>query len=100
MVTCGRAALVTTKTDNSLSACSRVDQPLDPEEDAYYAGSRRSRSFMPVAIAGVHRSGTSLIARALSSCGLYLGDENELMPPGAGNDEGFWENVKFVEIND
>src|SRR5712691_7213780 len=55
---------------------------------------------MPVAIAGVHRSGTSLVARALSSCGLYLGDDNDLMPPGAGNAEGFWENLKFVEIND
>jgi hypothetical protein len=55
---------------------------------------------MPVAIAGVHRSGTSLIARALSGCGLYLGDDNDLMPPAVGNDEGHWENLKFVEIND
>lgn len=56
---------------------------------------------MPVVcIAGMHRSGTSMIARLLNLCGLYLGEEQDLLPAQPDNPEGFWENRKFVEIND
>ncbi|MGC1377555.1 MAG: glycosyltransferase [Anaerolineales bacterium] len=55
---------------------------------------------MPVAIAGMHRSGTSMIARLLNLCGLYLGEENDLMPGALDNPEGFWENVHFVRMNE
>jgi GT2 family glycosyltransferase/glycosyltransferase involved in cell wall biosynthesis len=55
---------------------------------------------MPVAIAGMHRSGTSMIARMLNLCGLYLGDQKDLMPAAIDNSEGFWENIYFVEINE
>jgi hypothetical protein len=54
----------------------------------------------PVCIAGMHRSGTSMVARLLNLCGLYLGKDEELMPPDIYNIEGYWENLKFVEIND
>jgi lipopolysaccharide biosynthesis protein len=53
-----------------------------------------------ICIAGMHRSGTSMIARMLNLCGLYLGEEQDLMPPHPDNPEGYWENRKFVEIND
>ncbi len=55
---------------------------------------------MPVCIAGVHRSGTSMVARLLHLCGLYLGDEKDLHGPGPANPEGFWENWQFVNLND
>lgn len=55
---------------------------------------------MPVAIAGMHRSGSSLIARLLNLCGLDLGPENQLMPAAEDNPEGFWESLPFVHIND
>ncbi len=55
---------------------------------------------MPICIAGMHRSGTSLIARLLNLCGVYLGQENELMPAGPANPEGYWENIYFSRIND
>lgn len=55
---------------------------------------------MPVCIAGMHRSGTSLAARLLYSCGLYLGPESELMNPSPDNPEGYWENIVFVNLND
>lgn len=55
---------------------------------------------MPVCIAGMHRSGTSMVARLLSLCGLYLGDEKDLHGPGPANPEGFWENWQFVNLND
>lgn len=55
---------------------------------------------MPVCIAGMHRSGTSMIARLLNQCGLSLGPEDELLPPNEFNTEGYWENEQFVKIND
>jgi hypothetical protein len=55
---------------------------------------------MPICIAGMHRSGTSMVARLLNLAGVYLGDERELCGPASDNEEGFWENYRFVEINE
>ena len=55
---------------------------------------------MAVCIAGMHRSGTSMIARLLAGCGLYLGPPNDYLPPGPDNPEGFFENVHFQVVND
>ena len=38
-----------------------------------------------VYIAGIHRSGISLIRRLLNLCGVYLGAESDLLPPGPDN---------------
>ena len=54
----------------------------------------------PVAIVGMHRSGTSMVAKLLQQAGLNLGDEPDLMPPAAENPEGFYEHLGFVRIND
>lgn len=54
---------------------------------------------MPVCIAGMHRSGTSLIAHLLRLCGLNLGADSELLGPQADNPEGFWEHREFVAVN-
>ena len=54
---------------------------------------------MIVCILGMHRSGTSMVARLLNLCGVYLGEEKDLIPAAEDNPEGFWENVKFQEIN-
>jgi GT2 family glycosyltransferase len=53
-----------------------------------------------ICIAGAHRSGTSLLTRLLQQCGLYLGDESDMMPPAEDNRDGFWENLRFVDLND
>jgi hypothetical protein len=55
---------------------------------------------MPVCIAGMHRSGTSMVARLLNLCGLDLGPDRDLLPPQRDNPEGFWENRHFVRLND
>ncbi len=55
---------------------------------------------MPVCIAGMHRSGTSMVTNLLHLCGLYLGAENELTPATPANPEGHWEHKGFVEINE
>jgi len=53
-----------------------------------------------VCIAGLHRSGTSMVARLLARAGVYLGPEEELLAPAADNPEGFWENREFLQVND
>jgi Sulfotransferase family len=55
---------------------------------------------MVVCVTGMHRSGTSMVARILNVCGLYLGAESDLLNPSPANPEGFWENRRFVEINE
>jgi GT2 family glycosyltransferase len=55
---------------------------------------------MPVAIAGMHRSGTSMVAKALHLAGLFLGEEADLIDPTPDNPDGYWENARFVDVND
>ncbi len=54
----------------------------------------------PVCLTGAHRSGTSVLTRLLHAAGLYLGSESDLMPPRPDNPDGFWENLRFVQLND
>src|SRR5262249_58583966 len=54
----------------------------------------------PACVVGMPRAGTSLVTQLLHSCGLYLGHDDDLMPPGPDNAEGFWENTRFVSMND
>lgn len=60
-------------------------------------GDKRSKA---VCIAGMHRSGTSMIARLLNICGMYLGAQDRIIPPRPDNPAGFWENIDFVTLND
>ncbi|MGH2615080.1 MAG: sulfotransferase [Thermomicrobiales bacterium] len=55
---------------------------------------------LPVAIVGMHRSGTSMVAKVLQEAGLHLGSEADLMPPAAENPAGFFEHLDFVRLND
>lgn len=54
----------------------------------------------PIIILGMHRSGTSMITRLLHLCGLYLGQEKDMMKPQPENPEGYWENWKITRFND
>jgi len=49
---------------------------------------------------GMHRSGTSLLARLINMMGVSLGDEEAILLPQQDNPKGFWENREAVEIND
>jgi len=51
-------------------------------------------------ISGMHRSGTSMVARLLHSCGVFLGPEDELSQGMPHNPEGNFENRAFVELNE
>ncbi len=54
----------------------------------------------PVALVGMHRSGTSMVAKLLKHAGLNLGADDALMPPADENPEGFFEHLAFVRLND
>ena len=41
-----------------------------------------------------------MVARLLNLCGLFLGEERDLIPPHKENPEGFWENIHFVALNE
>lgn len=51
-----------------------------------------------VVVLGMHRSGTSVVARGLEVLGIRLGDN--LYPPAADNPKGFWEDRDFLGINE
>ncbi|CAN5477880.1 hypothetical protein BH20VER3_BH20VER3_08510 [soil metagenome] len=41
-----------------------------------------------------------MLTRLLHQCGLDLGAERDLMPAAEDNPDGFWENLRFVQLND
>jgi hypothetical protein len=49
---------------------------------------------------GMHRSGTSLVARMLNLLGVHLGPEPRVLTSGKDNPTGYWEYRPFVDIND
>ena len=51
-----------------------------------------------ILILGMHRSGTSALARALNLAGVELGDD--LLPPAADNEQGFWEHRRIQFLHD
>jgi Sulfotransferase family len=53
-----------------------------------------------VCVLGMHRSGTSLVARLLNVLGLDLGPEEHLMEPNESNPAGHWESLPVSEINE
>jgi hypothetical protein len=49
-------------------------------------------------IAGMHRSGTSLVSQWLYRCGLCIGEK--LVPAAIGNSDGHFEDAEFLEIHE
>src|SRR5262245_17288516 len=54
----------------------------------------------PICVLGMHRSGTSLIARVLNLLGVYLGPQEHLMNPDRFNPNGYWEHQEIVALDD
>jgi hypothetical protein len=58
----------------------------------------KERDYRIIVVLGMHRSGTSVIARGLQVLGVELG--NRLMPASEGNNsKGFWEDVDINALN-
>lgn len=51
-----------------------------------------------VVVLGMHRSGTSVVARGLAALGVDLGEH--FLPVNDENATGFWEDVEVVSLND
>src|SRR5690606_14753044 len=56
----------------------------------------------PIAVAGMHRTGTSMVTKVLHDAGLALvgSDAEDLIDPADDNPEGFWENKAIVALDD
>jgi hypothetical protein len=54
----------------------------------------------PICIIGMHRSGTSMVARLLNLCGLNLGSPEFLMDPNEANSSGYFEHKGFLKVNE
>ncbi|WP_163859864.1 hypothetical protein [Paenibacillus elgii] len=54
-----------------------------------------------ICILGMHRSGTSVLTRAINLLGVDIGPSEQIIQPLAGNNpEGFWEHLGVVEIHE
>ena len=53
---------------------------------------------MALIVTGFHRSGTSMMMQALKGAGLVIGDD--LLPPGASNPDGHFEDRAIVRLHD
>jgi len=51
-----------------------------------------------ICILGMHRSGTSAIARSINLLGVYLGESENLLSPQEDNPHGFWEHLNIIDI--
>lgn len=54
----------------------------------------------PVCITGMHRSGTSMVARVAHELGLYLGHPDDLAPGAPDNPDGFFEHAGLIAASD
>lgn len=55
---------------------------------------------MQILVVGMHRSGTSTVARLLNMLGVYAGAEGSMTAANAENPKGFWERKDVRSIND
>ena len=53
-----------------------------------------------IIVLGMHRSGTSMVAGALASSGVYVGRDEELLADQADNPLGFWERRDVVDFDE
>lgn len=69
-----------------------------PGQTAPYPGSGHDTERCAVVVLGMHRSGTSALARILNLCGAYL-PERLLPPRQQDNSKGYWEPMSVVQYN-
>ena len=55
---------------------------------------------MPIVVIGMHRSGTSMVSRLANLAGLFIGEEDDLLPATEHNEAGHWEPGWICDIDD
>jgi hypothetical protein len=68
-----------------------------PARNPLKAAKKRVRERAAILILGMHRSGTSALARVLNLLGAELPED--LLAPGHGNSLGHWESKRLMEID-
>jgi hypothetical protein len=68
--------------------------------DGDFASAHSRTEPVVVCIAGMHRSGTSMVASLIHSCGVYVGPESDIKVSSPDNERGHWEYGDFVQLND
>src|SRR6478752_6240938 len=78
------------------------NNPPAKEEDIETDDSLKNKSFLIVT--GMHRSGTSFLARAFNLCGVDLGNPEDLYSdqwrPESDNIRGHWENKNILNLTE
>ncbi len=65
------------------------------------AKSQPGNGIVPVLVVGMHRSGTSALARTLSLMGVNVGNEEDLLPAHpTDNPTGYWERADIVALHE
>jgi hypothetical protein len=54
---------------------------------------------MTIFVLGMHRSGTSVATKMLELMGVYIGEQEELLPPSYDNPKGFYERKDALVTN-
>ncbi|MFQ3245849.1 MAG: hypothetical protein ACI9SP_002497 [Arenicella sp.] len=55
---------------------------------------------MQIIILGMHRSGTSMLARLINMMGVYFGEDGDAIGTNDENPKGFWERQDVRKLND
>ncbi len=55
---------------------------------------------MQLLVLGMHRSGTSMLARLINLMGAYVGPEHVMLSFDHANSKGYWERRDVMEVND
>src|SRR5262245_51591182 len=63
-------------------------------------GSSDSARGRIVCVLGMHRTGTSVVARLMNLLGIDLGAEEHLLGPQPDNPKGFWEYQPILDLNE
>ena len=55
---------------------------------------------MQIIVLGMHRAGTSAIARLINMMGAYLAPEDQFLPATPDNPKGYWERIDVLQLHE
>lgn len=65
-----------------------------------HGGERGCGMNRPVVVAGMHRSGTSLVTQIVAELGLHPPRDEDLLPGDSSNPSGHWESKRLMRFDD